>query len=171
MEGKMHLGNGKFGDMFGDIFMKALESISDNGVEVMKTNIPSEYVQQFSDAVLRKPQNQRGYSFCAYNVYEDETNVYIMFDIPGVHKKDVKLEITKTTNGHDLSLTVNRVIEHMENKSLKRQELFTGVRSREVPLPSNILTNDIFAKHENGVLYVTIKKVAKEQPSMNIPIL
>lgn len=170
MEGKIHFGNGNLGDMFGDIFMKALDSLSDNGVEVMKTNIPNEYVQQFSD-ILRKPQTERGYSFGAYNTYEDETNVYVMFDIPGVLKKDVKLELTKNTNCHILSLTVNRVIEHMENKTMRRQELFTGVRSREVHLPSNILTNDIFAKHENGVLCVTIKKVAKEQPSVNIPIL
>lgn len=170
MDGNIHFSTGNFQDTFGDIFLKALESLSDNGIEILKgkdnsckDSVPTNFVKN-----LTTPQN-----FCSLDMYDDGSDIHIIFDIPGVQKRDTKLEVTKLTNVYLLTLTVSRTIEKPNSKdgTKGKFERFSGVKSREVHLPLNIDTNSITAKQNDGVLFVTIKKIRSDNSSVNIPII
>jgi HSP20 family protein len=58
-----------------------------------------------------------------------------------------------------------RQFEHRENqKGFERLERVSGAFLRRFTLPENVQTDQIKARHNNGVLEVTIPKVAAPEP-------
>lgn len=172
-------------DIFGDLFMKALESLSENGVEIITDSTPQNIPINIATFVKDMVGNNLGssskqgstttsiptQSFCAYDEIHDANNINLYFDIPGVKKQDVKLEISKKESEYVLTLTVSRVITKLGSDFKYRYERFYGVKSREVCLPLCIDTSSIAAKQDDGVLHVTIKKKVSNDIPVNIPIL
>ena len=95
----------------------------------------------------------------AIDVKDDEKTVTICAEIPGVDRKDVKIEI------HDNVLTL-RGEKKEEKKEEKdnwyRRETIYGTFARSVSLPSNVDASKAEAAMDNGVL--TIKLPKTEQP-------
>jgi HSP20 family protein len=89
----------------------------------------------------------------ATDVYEDADNFYARFEVPGVKKEDVKLEL------HERLLTVN--VERREKVGETEQ---TYTLTRSVAVPDTVLADDITAKLEDGLLTVTLPKQEERKP-------
>ena len=96
------------------------------------------------------------------DVYEDEKNVYIEADIPGVKKEDIKLEIKED----NLTICGERKKEEVENKNYYRSERFFGSFCRSFSLPDTLDKARVDAKFENGTLQVSIPKVENKEPEV-----
>lgn len=83
-------------------------------------------------------------------------------DLPGFDKKDIKLDI----NGDVLQIKAERHLEHEEkdkkNKFIRCERSY-GSYTREFDV-SNIETDKIGAKYENGVLKLTLPKKENTLP-------
>ena len=89
------------------------------------------------------------------DVTEDNENLYVEADIPGVDKKDVKVSVV----GDVLTISGEKKKETKdENKNYYRLERVSGSFSRSFTLPSEIHTDKINAEFKDGVLKVTLPK-------------
>ena len=89
----------------------------------------------------------------ATDVYEDADNFYARFEVPGVKKEDVKIELT---NGL-LTVTVEKR-EASENGEQSQRV------TRSLSVPESVAADKVSAKQENGVLTVTLPKQADRKP-------
>ncbi|MFI5145141.1 MAG: Hsp20/alpha crystallin family protein [Ignavibacteria bacterium] len=89
------------------------------------------------------------------DVTEDNDNLYVEADIPGVDKKDVKVSVV----GDVLTISGEKKKESRdENKNYYRIERTSGSFSRSFTLPSEIQNDKISAEFTNGVLKITLPK-------------
>ncbi len=98
----------------------------------------------------------------ALDVSEDENNVYVVADLPGVEEKDVKLNFQ---NGI-LTLSGEKQEEkETRGKNFHRVERSYGSFSRSISLPGEVNAEKATAGYKHGVLRVTLpkKKEAKQK--------
>ena len=112
------------------------------------------------DQWLRQPAFDFGSFFgtpvstqLATDVYEDAENFYARFEVPGVKKEDVKLELA---NG---SLTVTAEKREKSEAGESSQSL-----SRSLSVPDSVAADKVAAKLADGVLTVTLPKQANRKP-------
>lgn len=90
------------------------------------------------------------------NIRESDNSYILQFDIPGIKKEDVKIEIES-----------NRLTVSGERKKRKKEkdekrflsESYYGTFMRSFTLPSAIDENKVDAQYEDGVLTVKIPKI------------
>lgn len=101
---------------------------------------------------------------CDVEEYDD--NYVYCFDVPGMNKEDIKVEVA---NGN-LIVSGERKEEHRDRarggRSYERQY---GRFQRMITLPQSVKPNQVEAAYENGVLRVAIPKT-EETRAANIPI-
>jgi HSP20 family protein len=95
------------------------------------------------------------------DISDDSANYYFKFDLPGVPKNQIKVELS----GNVLTVSAERK-EAKEKKEGRKQylsEVYYGSYNRSFTLPNEVDEKRIDAKYENGVLTLTVPKVGKEQ--------
>ncbi len=115
-------------------------------------------IEQEMDRLLSGsfPTSYEGYDFSpSCNVKENAKEYIVQFDIPGIKKEDVQIELA------DNRLTVCG--ERKENKEEKDSksyfsESFFGSFTRSFNLPSSVDSNKVDASYADGVLTVKIPK-------------
>jgi len=105
------------------------------------------------------------------NVREKQNEYVIELAAPGLNKKDFNVNVQNNV------LVISSEKEDKdekkdENDNFLRREFSYSSFQRSFSLPEGVKPDDINAKHENGVLYVTIPKKdeLKQQPSKQIEI-
>lgn len=100
-------------------------------------------------------------------VSEQEGNLLIRADLPGLSKDDVKVELTD----EGLVLRGERKREHEERKGqMYRSERSYGSFFRCIPLPEGAKAEQAKAQFNNGVLEVKIPVPEEHQRRREIPI-
>jgi HSP20 family protein len=102
----------------------------------------------------------------AVDIYEDEHNIILTAELPGVEEKDLEVRVD---NG---VLTINgeRKMEHEEKQqNFHRVERSYGRFSRSFTLPPAVDTENVKANFDNGVLKLTLAKREEAKPKQ-IPI-
>jgi HSP20 family protein len=95
------------------------------------------------------------------DIHEYPDKFVVKADLPGVEPKDIDI----TADNGVLTLRGRRQFERLENqKGFERLERVAGAFLRRFTLPDNVQTDQIKARHNNGVLEVTIPKVAAPEP-------
>lgn len=89
----------------------------------------------------------------AVDVHEDKDNYFATFEVPGVKKEDVKIEL----NNGLLTVSAER-----REKSGDQESSFSMTRS--VSVPEGVNVEGIGAKLENGILNVTLPKAEHRKP-------
>src|SRR5262245_14472280 len=96
------------------------------------------------------------------NVWQDDNAVYVEGDLPGVDR--ATLEVT-VTDGDRLTIKATRPAPApAENVIWLRQERPTGNFARAVALPLPVDAEKVEATYTNGVLKVTLPKIAAVKP-------
>ncbi len=98
------------------------------------------------------------------DILETEDAYQLHASVAGVPQDGVEV----TYEGGVLSIAVKAAPVHVEGR-LIRQERPWGNWSRKLELPTEVDAANITAKFENGVLMVSVPKVAKAKP-LRIPI-
>lgn len=95
------------------------------------------------------------------DIHEEPEKFVVRADLPGVDPKDISI----TAENRVLTLRGQRHFERSENqKGFERLERVEGSFLRRFTLPNNVQDDQIKARHVNGVLEVTIPKVAAPEP-------
>jgi HSP20 family protein len=95
------------------------------------------------------------------DIYEDEQNVTLKVEVPGLDPKDVDVRVENNT----LSIRGERGFEKDEKEeNFHRVERHYGAFVRSFTLPNTVDTDNVKADYENGVLKIQLAKRAEAKP-------
>jgi len=96
------------------------------------------------------------------DINEDEKNLYILAEVPGIPKDELKISIND-----DNVLTIKgekKAEEKREDKTHIRIERNYGSFTRSFVLPENVKKESVNANFENGVLKIQFEKTEPIKP-------
>jgi HSP20 family protein len=95
------------------------------------------------------------------DVYEDEHNVTLKIEVPGIDEKDINVNIENNT----LTVHGERKFEKEEKEeNYRRVERQYGSFTRTFTLPNTVDQESVQADYEKGVLKITLAKKAEAKP-------
>ncbi len=118
----------------------------------------------FNDDVFPMLSDNSKSSTPAVNIREDDSNYVLDFAIPGIDKKDLKIDMNEDV------LTISSEVknESEENKNgYKRKEFSFTAFSRSFYIPENVDREKIGANYKDGVLTVLLPKQEEEKNKIN----
>lgn len=117
--------------------------------------------QLFNNFVNRGERVWRSSVFPALNVSEDENNIYVRAELPGVDPKDLDISI----EGDALTLRGERRSSEPGGKvSYHRREREVGKFRRVLTFPAKIDSDKADACFKSGVLTLTLPKAEEAKP-------
>lgn len=94
-----------------------------------------------------------GYTQPAADLYEDEHNYYARFELPGLKKDEVELELENSV------LTISSVASEKSEESESRMSF-----QRSISVPDGVDLDKVTAALKDGVLTVTLPKAEARKP-------
>ena len=95
------------------------------------------------------------------DTYEDEHNVVLKLEVPGIDEKDIDVRIDNNT----LTVHGERKIEKEEKEeNFRRVERQYGSFTRSFTLPSSVDPGQVSADYNKGVLKIKLAKKAEAKP-------
>jgi len=95
------------------------------------------------------------------DIYEDEHNITLKMEVPGIDEKDIDVRIENTT----LTVHGERKFEKEEKEeNFRRVERQYGSFTRSFTLPSSVDTGQVSANYDKGVLKISLAKKAEAKP-------
>jgi HSP20 family protein len=95
------------------------------------------------------------------DVYEDEHNVTLKIEVPGIDEKDIDVRIENNT----LTVHSERKFEKEEKEeNYRRVERQYGSFTRTFTLPNTVEQESVQADYDKGVLKITLAKKAEAKP-------
>src|SRR5713226_96836 len=95
------------------------------------------------------------------DVYEDEHNITLKIEVPGIDEKDIDVRI----EGNTLTVHGERKIEKEEKEeNFRRVERQYGEFTRSFTLPSSVDPGQVSANYEKGLLKIKLAKKAEAKP-------
>ena len=95
------------------------------------------------------------------DIYEDEHNITLKLEVPGIEEKDIDVRIENTT----LTVHGERKIEKEEKEeNFRRVERQYGSFTRSFTLPSSVDSGQVSAHYDKGVLKIKLAKKAEAKP-------
>lgn len=101
----------------------------------------------------------------AMDVWKDDNEFVVEFDLPGVKPEDINLDIERNV----LTVSGERTSHTRENSEVLAEERMRGTFRRQVMLSDNLNPDAAKAHYENGVLTVRIP-VAEQSRARRIEI-
>jgi HSP20 family protein len=97
----------------------------------------------------------------AVDVYEDEHQVALKIEVPGIDEKDIDIRVENNT----LTVHGERKIEKEEKEeNYRRVERHYGTFTRTFTLPQTVDTEKVAATYDKGVLKIALPKKAEAKP-------
>ena len=97
----------------------------------------------------------------AVDVYEDEHNVALKIEVPGIDEKDIDIRVENNL----LTVHGERKIEKEEKEeNFRRVERQYGSFTRTFTLPNTVDTENVQANYDKGVLKINLPKKAEAKP-------
>lgn len=87
------------------------------------------------------------------NIYEDKDNYYATAELPGIDKKDIKIELENAV----LTISGERKVRERENKSC-------CTFSRSITVGDNIDSSMVNANLQDGILTITLPRHEERKP-------
>lgn len=97
----------------------------------------------------------------AVDVYEDEHQVSLKLEVPGVDEKDLDIRVENNT----LTVTGERKFEKDEKEeNFRRIERQYGSFTRTFTLPTTVDAEQVKASYDKGILKIALPKKAEAKP-------
>ncbi len=95
------------------------------------------------------------------DIYEDEHNITLKMEVPGIDEKDIDVQIENNT----LTVHGERKIEKEEKEeNFRRVERQYGEFTRSFTLPNSVDPGQVSANYEKGLLKIKLAKKAEAKP-------
>src|SRR5436305_6311831 len=95
------------------------------------------------------------------DIYEDEHNIILKIDVPGIDEKDIDVSVQNNT----LTVHGEHKIEKAEKEeNFRRVERQYGSFTRSFTLPSSVDPVQVTAHYDQGVLKINLAKKAEAKP-------
>jgi HSP20 family protein len=99
-----------------------------------------------------------GWGFVPVSLWQDDNNIYVEADLPGVNEKDLEITV------HNRVLTIKAERRADESRKYAFNGRVFGVLERALVLPDLVDSGQVEAKLANGILNVTLPKHPEARP-------
>lgn len=138
-----------------DLYMRAFGTAERAAVGALGS-----VVQEFADYV------NSGYG--SFDLVRGDNAISLYFDLPGTNKADITLDVTKGQQEYIMKVVSTRKPVYTRTTECER---FFGTKTCEVSLPLDIDPSSVVASYQNGVLFVSVQNLKKENVNnVSIPI-
>ncbi|MBX3042485.1 MAG: Hsp20/alpha crystallin family protein [Candidatus Kapabacteria bacterium] len=129
--------------------------------------------QQMSEEIEKGITVEYGSFSPRIDISEDEKNLYLVAELPGISKEDVKVSINEDNyifikgikkRPFDTKYEAENGEVQKEERTYIKAERSYGDFSRSFILPDNINKESISAQYDNGLLKVTLEKIEPAKP-------
>ncbi|ABK43859.1 heat shock protein Hsp20 [Magnetococcus marinus MC-1] len=126
-------------------------------------------INRLFDHNWEEPNGQMAKWPMRVDIREDENQIMIKADLPGMTQQDISVDVDNGT----LTISGERKFDDEQNRDgYHRIERAYGRFSRSFQLPNTTDTGNIAAKYQNGVLEVTLPKLDEAKPrSIQVEVL
>ncbi len=100
----------------------------------------------------------RPQSVLPLSIWQDEDRLYVEADLPGVEEKDLDITVESGV------MTIKAQRTALEGRAYLHNGRSFGRAERAVTLPSDVDSSQVEAKLSNGVLHITLPKLAESRP-------
>lgn len=109
-----------------------------------------------------------GWGMLAGNVFEDERNVVVHLEIPGMEKRDFSIDVARDV----LTVSGEKRFERESGEGrYRRFECAYGAFHRSLPLPAPVVPDKASATYRNGILRIVLPKQTPSSPKgSRIPV-
>jgi HSP20 family protein len=119
------------------------------------------FFENWAVAPTGKDQLAAGTFVPAVDVYEDEQNLVLKLEVPGVNEEDLNVSLENNT----LTIQGERKFEKEEKEeNFHRIERRYGSFTRTFRLPNTVDTEKVEASYDKGILKVMLAKRAEAKP-------
>ena len=95
------------------------------------------------------------------DIYEDEHNITLKIEVPGIDEKDIDVRIENNT----LTVHGERKMEKEEKEeNFRRVERQYGSFTRSFTLPTTVDAEKVSANYDKGILKISLAKKAEAKP-------
>jgi len=118
------------------------------------------YMPNLFDDDLFSALNNKTFSMPSVNIREDEKYYKLELAVPGIDKKDLKIDINEDV------LTISSEVKNTNEESndgYKRKEFNYASFCRSFYIPENVNRDKIEANYKDGILYVGLPKQEEEK--------
>ena len=119
-----------------------------------------QFDQAFSDSAAASANDENSAWIPSVDIEQESDKFVVRADLPGVEPKDIQV----TAENGVLTVAGERNFERKDEHKGSRYERVAGRFVRRFTLPDNVQTDNIRARHSNGVLELTIPKAAAPEP-------
>lgn len=117
----------------------------------------SEFNPNFQDTFFKMP----------VDIYEKDDKVNIDFELPGMEKKDISIEL----EGNNLTVSGQmKKDEEVKDENFYRCERFYGEFSRSFTLPDGLKEKDLNASYKDGILKISFPKTKEIESKKKIEV-
>lgn len=99
-------------------------------------------------------------AFPPINSFQDDGNIVIIAEIPGVDRKDIEIQV----KNRQVRLSGKKTIDYGEKVSIHRRERDSGQFDRTVTVPFEIDPDKVKAEYRNGVLALFVPRAESDKP-------
>lgn len=122
------------------------------------------YMPSFFDDDFFPVMTNRSSSMPAVNIREEDKKFILDLAIPGIDKKDLKIDINEDV----LTVSSEAKDEKEENRDgYKRKEFSYTSFCRSFQIPENVNRDSIEANYKDGVLTVSLPKLEEEKHKLS----
>jgi HSP20 family protein len=118
------------------------------------------YMPNLFDDDFFSSLNNKTFSMPSVNIREDEKFYKLELAVPGIDKKDLKIDINEDV------LTISSEVKNTNEESndgYKRKEFNYASFCRSFYIPENVNRDKIEANYKDGILYVALPKQEEEK--------
>lgn len=131
---------------------------------IMRRSFRPFYMPNFFDDDFLPSLSSRTSSMPAVNIKEDEKNFVLDLAVPGMDKKDLKIDINEDV------LTISSEVQNEtseERDGYKKKEFNYSSFCRSFYIPENVNRDKIEANYKDGILTVTLPKMQEEKKNLS----
>jgi len=131
---------------------------------IMRRSFRPFYMPNFFDDDFLPALTNRTSSMPAVNIKEDEKNYILDLAIPGMDKKDLKIDINEDV----LTISSESKEETSEERDgYKKKEFNYSSFCRSFYIPENVNRDKIEANYKDGILTVSLPKMEEEKKNLS----
>jgi HSP20 family protein len=130
------------------------------GLQYEVDRLSDEMDRLFGGFRRRPSRHPSGAGYPPLNVWEDEGNLYVEAELPGIAQDDLEISVL----GKQLTIKGERRELTSQQGTCYRRERGYGKFSRTLELPVELDADRVEARSEQGVLTITLPKLPEAQP-------
>jgi len=121
---------------------------------------PMNALVRLQEEFVRDPGTSGWRAFPAVNVLDDEDDLVVQLEVPGIAPENLSIE----ASGRTLTVSGKREPAVPAQAGFRRQEGWSGEFSRSLQLPADVDPARAEATHKHGVLSIRIPKREEARP-------